>query len=222
MVTREDIRNDLKVVRSELEKLKACQLRYFTLAVTGTAALIGASPVLIKGPFGIYTFLIPLIIILPCWTIFFDKATSITRNVGYVSVLEEMISDYPELRHKFIGYERSLLLFRMKEDMNEGPGVNEVFNDNRRSLLSAMLFRTRHQYWIINWYTFFILAVLSCVLSCFYLHWSKASQFVPLGIALLLVLLTLGKTMLMLNRLVRGNSSYLYHSVCWREYLKIN
>jgi hypothetical protein len=56
-------------------------------------------------------YLIPLIIIFPIWLIFFDKATTISRIVGYYNILEQILNGvHPET--KYIGWENSLQTLR--------------------------------------------------------------------------------------------------------------
>lgn len=80
-------------LRQELHNLKSCQITFFSLAITSTGLLLGLGSHFIseRVPASLI-FLSPLVIILPCWCIFFDKATTITRIVGYYRVLEQMIN----------------------------------------------------------------------------------------------------------------------------------
>ena len=95
------LQEEQKLLRNEISQLKGCQLQYFTLTVTGTATLFGLAA-MSQNPMVIgVAFLAPLAIILPCWWIFFDKATTITRIVGYYRVIERMIAEYPNSNTKY-------------------------------------------------------------------------------------------------------------------------
>ena len=77
------------MLREELRNLKQRQLRYFTLSVAGSSLLFGLAESLPKGgKFGPVVLMAPLVILLPCWWTFFDKATTITRLVGYLRICE--------------------------------------------------------------------------------------------------------------------------------------
>lgn len=218
MVDREDIRNELNIVRGEISGLKACQVKYFTFSIAGTAALFGAANAISEFAAGSLPYLAPLVLLLPCWWIFFDKATSITRNAGYATILEEMIRSFPQLPYEFLGFESSLLLFREKEDAGLNPELDDVFPKGRRSLILAMMLRTRHRYWIVNWYTFFPLSALCCYLG--YCNSASALHDIPLIIACSYVIYSTVITLVLINRLIDGRASYKYYSACWRKFLK--
>jgi hypothetical protein len=91
----ERLREELSFLREELKELKKCQLHYFTLSVGGTGAVFGFlskfdSGESLKG----LILLAPLAILVPCWWTFFDKATTITRLVGFTRRVEYFLS-YP-------------------------------------------------------------------------------------------------------------------------------
>src|SRR5262249_17478211 len=100
------VHKEVGALRDELRELKRCQLQYFTLTVTGTGAILGLAR--IAGGNGTASVrvsaLAPLTIILPCWCIFFDKATSITRIVGLLRYFEAQLRDHAEPRI-YVGFE---------------------------------------------------------------------------------------------------------------------
>jgi hypothetical protein len=100
------IDRELGYLRSDLQSLKICQLQYLTLAITSSGAIFGLSVLSDKPSWGI-ALLAPLCVVLPTWLIFFDKATTITRIVGYQILLEEQLISGTVL-FDFVGYENSL------------------------------------------------------------------------------------------------------------------
>ncbi|MCF8057247.1 MAG: hypothetical protein K9K37_11500 [Desulfocapsa sp.] len=73
------LQEEQRILRSELTQLKGCQIQYFTLSITGTAAFFGLAAMSSENAILGVAFLSSLAIILPCWWIFFDKTNTITR-----------------------------------------------------------------------------------------------------------------------------------------------
>jgi hypothetical protein len=217
MVKLEDMRNELRIVREELRDLKKCQVSYFALSVTGTAALLGLAAAPHKLLPGVAGYLAPLLILLPCWYIFFDKATTITRNVGYMRILEEMIAMYPQLPFRYLGFENALAQFRSEEDQGKGVPVEDVPGLERRRLPTVMALRTRHRYWMVNWYTFALLSVLCCGLGSAQAAagWAK----ILAGLGCVLTGFSAIYTLVMVAELTGGRFSYDYYTACWRKFL---
>lgn len=121
------VEKELELLKEELRALKECQTRYVGLAVTSTgiifAYLLSGIKYVVQCNGTQYNeisstflsidpvFLTPLIIILPVCCIFFDKATTISRVVGYYQILEGFSLKKYDLK-KFIGWENSLSLLR--------------------------------------------------------------------------------------------------------------
>lgn len=110
---------ELKLLRQELNNLKECQLKYFTFSLTATGIILGLIAKFDQLP-GIL-FLLPLTILIPSWTVFFDKAKTITRIVAYYRILETIIFNDISFVHtlmeegkkfRFVGWENSLMYFR--------------------------------------------------------------------------------------------------------------
>jgi len=155
---------EFSALREEMREVKHCQLQYFTLAILAAGAILGTN-----GLFGLpagqsVAVLAPLLVILPCWVTFFDKATTITRMAAYVRLVEEALSASAESRWCYKGFENSLRDFRHRED-TEHPlgriGFRQMFRWDHLRLLTL---RTRHRYWVLNWWTFLLLAVVCSVL----------------------------------------------------------
>lgn len=66
---KENVSREIGTLRLDLQDLKRCQLQYFTLAITGTGAILGLSAILGNDLKGL-ALLAPLSLILPSWLIF--------------------------------------------------------------------------------------------------------------------------------------------------------
>ena len=200
-------------LRQELHNLKSCQITFFSLAITSTGLLLGLGSHFIseRVPASLI-FLSPLVIILPCWCIFFDKATTITRIVGYYRVLEQMIIGSTNPAPNYIGWESALA--KVRDDPARGKAA---------ILLS-------HTYWIISWFTFGTLAAHCLTISCvtFYAGLQKypilTQNIVSPSIVLAFVLsfIAFGYTSYLAYHLSLGKHSYNYHELRWREILRVD
>jgi len=172
MSTIDFILNEQTILRNELQELKKCQIQYFLLSITAAGAVFGFNKELGGQDIENMIYLAPMLIILPCWLTFFDKANTITRLTGYVVVFIEgqMVTTKP----KYIGYESALAIFREEEKkqeaetktknkvattkVNNEEADTEADKDTNKDFFNV----TRHQYWKINWLTFFALS-LTCI-----------------------------------------------------------
>lgn len=167
------------MLRNELLELKNCQVRYFSLSVAATGVLISLGIKLGSQSSPSSFYLAPLVIILPCWWIFFDKATTITRIVGYCRLLERMMVSILSPSHeaheayRYIGWENALGLNRKKQ-IDEKPSkfLSHYANLTKKytkalwmGISRGLTLKTTHRYWVVNWYTFFILSVLCWILG---------------------------------------------------------
>jgi len=83
--------NEYNALREELRNLKSCQITFLNISITTTGLLIGFLEKSVGENTTSTIYLAPLVIILPFWLVFFDKATTITRIVGYMRILENFI-----------------------------------------------------------------------------------------------------------------------------------
>lgn len=223
------LQDELRMLRSELTQLKACQLQYFTLSVTGTAALFGLAATRNDSTFLGLAFLAPLAIILPCWWIFFDKATTITRIVGYYRVIERFLREYPGRSECYVGYETALALYRMVDDrprqevkrscaVQDWCEVTEVADCVKARPPSGRSKKIRHRYWQLNWYTYLALSVAACVLSVVALYQSgPLSWYMLFPIAGIAVVARFAWVTRGLNKqVVRGDYSYNENHCLWQ------
>lgn len=205
------------MLRDELHELKDCQLRYFTLSVTATGALLTIAFNLVSGDLFLGTaYLLPLTILIPSWWIFFDKATTITRIVGYYRNLEKLILETHSAN--FVGWENSLEIFRvdqqkgrLKIKSTEGEGSLII------SLFRLMLLQTPHRYWMLVHYTFSGLAALCLILS--YDQWENS---IYLYIATAIVITSAIWNVVLIWQLVWGRYSYTANEEFWVEILHIS
>lgn len=200
-------------LRQELHNLKSCQITFFSLAITSTGLLLGLGNHFIseRVPASL-VFLSPLVIILPCWCIFFDKATTITRIVGYYRILEQMIIESGASVPNYIGWETALA---------------KVRDDPERGKLAILL---SHTYWIITWFTFGTLAALCLTIGCV-THFAGPQRFpvftenivsCSILLALALSLIAFGYTLYVACHLSLGKHSYNRHEQRWREVLGLD
>ncbi|MBI4653900.1 MAG: hypothetical protein HY752_02760 [Nitrospirae bacterium] len=178
---KENVSREIGTLRLDLQDLKRCQLQYFTLAITGTGAILGLSAILGNDLKGL-ALLAPLSLILPSWLIFFDKATSITRIVGYQRVLEKQLCAQLPI-YKYLGYENALAEFRFKEQ-EAWQAVRHSLQSTRPNLFEIAFLKTRHRFWMINWYTFAMLSLVCCSGAYTLLSENAVDLFLPFGIHL--------------------------------------
>jgi hypothetical protein len=210
-------------LRAELQELKRCQLGYFLTAVAGGGAILALGDGFpLSEETKISVFFAPLAIVIPCWLTFFDKATTITRLVGYIRVgIEEQLSRPGNIVPQYIGYETALARFRKHEEENGRVAVYD-----RRERTSAGLRPPRHRYWMINWYTFAVLSLLSCALPIFFCwteHRAVPTWLIVLDVFACIVFIASAVfTRRMYNDLTQGRYSYETVTIYWRQLLFSN
>lgn len=94
--TKEFPENEYTLLKHELRDLKDCQVRVLTFSIIGTGLILGFIGEYASKLHGSSMWLLPLVVLLPSWWIFFDKATIIARIVGYLRVIENS-NQYPRL-----------------------------------------------------------------------------------------------------------------------------
>ncbi|MGD9401985.1 MAG: hypothetical protein PVF95_06930 [bacterium] len=202
-------------LRQELQSLKDCQVRYFAVTITSAAAILGIGSQLGRPQDLTLLTLAPLLITLPCWWIFFDKATTITRIVAYVRVLEELIIAPGEARQEYIGWERALYLFRQDlQRLRPSDRLKRLGEGLKVGALHGLTFRTTHRYWVINWYTF-----LGISLYCIVLSHSRTGHNGYWVVFLVLFCASSLFNLSVLGRLIGGANSYDFNETSWRRLL---
>jgi hypothetical protein len=230
----ENPRNELTFLRQELQELKRCQLHYFTLSISGTAAILGFAGSIntkeLVGP----SLLAPLVIIIPCWWIFFDKATTITRIVGYVRILENFLAEGASLDLVYPGYEEGLTRYREYEDELRRGGERYIVEPHTekenlvgraREWFDLFALRTRHRYWMVNFYTFAGLAALCCASGWWLPSVTRADEhfrYWSVGFGVLVTLVSVIYSIVVVYQLTFGKRSYASSAKFWRETLDKN
>ncbi len=210
-------------LRDELVSLKGCQITFLTSSVAATGALLGIGSAFAQENrlfLGII-FLLPLVILLPAWLVFFDKATTITRIVGYYRILEGLALGYLRA-NRFMGWENALREFRQyplietRQD-TDSSGVSRA--------IDLIFLRMTHRYWVFCYLTFFLLSSLCLWGSVFILvHWYDGSSmiFIPPGTFFCAYLFVTTWNIKIVWNLIYGKHSYDYNESMWRIIMGVN
>ena len=208
-------KQEQNLLRSEAQDLKRCQLQYFILSITACGAIFGIAKAF-DNNVG-FIMLAPLVILLPCWITFFDKATTITRLIGYMRILEDVLGKKQGVNAKYIGYENALASFRREEENKPYEGTITF-----AEIMKLFILRTRNRYWIINWYTYFGLSSTCCALS---IYWSNSHPenseglYYFIGICIFLVITTTCYSFYMIIHLTYGKYSYNHVTEFWISFM---
>jgi hypothetical protein len=163
----------------------------------------------------------PLLIVLPCWWIFFDKATTISRIVSYKRLLETALIEQAQQRQactfKYVGWETALSYFRTHEKR-----LKKIYGPKYSTAciiaLTFRLFSLRHshKYWMLNFYTFSILSIAIILIS---FQNAKGNGFSSLysKIIIGLFVYTFISTITTVFSLVFGTNSYRVNEQVWKH-----
>jgi len=228
------IRWEYKTLREELHNLKNCQVTFLTFSVTATGLVLGVigrfSPDITQ-----YTgllFLVPLVILLPSWWVFFDKAVSIARIVGYMRILEYLILHPQVPASGFCGWENALGLFR--DARNSKPHRVDPYSPKGLQWVGLFLrlftFRTTQRYLVLGYYAFSSLSILCILLSTVsgFCIQNRQGNAIPAVNTLLYMFLIVGGLVLFLSaiwnmwilgHLVKGKHSYRSTHELWKTLL---
>jgi hypothetical protein len=211
-------------LRQELHNLKNCQITFLTTSVTATGLLLGLATTLTsKIEFGKTTvaiiFLLPLIVLLPFWWVFFDKATSITRIVGHYRILERLILGRCQATN-FIGWENAIGEFRRRQVRGEfASRIGEDVSPWQSRLAKILLLRTGHRYWVISYYTFLALSVVCIVTSIILIRRGWYLVF-PI-VSLLPISISAWWNIREVWHLIYGHHSYDTNECYWEQVLEV-
>lgn len=206
-------------LRSELAHLKDCQLRYFSLSVTATGVLVSVGTQLPASRESPLYYLAPLLIVVPCWWIFFDKATTITRIIGYLRLVDDFFR-YAECESKgprFLGWETALQLRRKDKPSNE-PSKLEGWKEGYAIAFKNVLpLNTTHRYWGFTWYTFLLLSSTCVVLAWFAAGSAHSDTVWRIGwaVSVAVVLVAASYNLYLVGDLTGGRRSYEEHYKEW-------
>jgi hypothetical protein len=153
----------IRDLRSELIHLKSFQIRIITFGITGAGIFLG----LIKefGNSPQYSFFLPLAILFPFWIIFFEKARTISRNIGFIRIQEKIcLSGNPDA---LIGFETAM--HKYWKDKKVKLDDNKILNDDINKIIqnkpeTSKRLHSSH-YWFTTYIVFFIFSFLSISFS---------------------------------------------------------
>lgn len=202
-------------LRTELAHLKDCQIKFLTFSVTATGiilGMIGKSKLSLSEGLTISEnmWLLPLVVLIPAWWVFFDKATTITRIVGYFRVIEKLILKKADAQN-YAGWESSLSEFREEKSKEK---VKVKFKEFFK-LLKILTLQTSNRYWVITYYIF-----LSLSLICWFASWKQSHEPIKVvaGFAILISSLW---NIYVLWALSFGEFSYNNNEQKWIKLLRI-
>jgi len=201
------------ILRDELNNLKKCQVTFLSFAITATSAILGLIGIanLHKIEDESIFFLVPLLLLIPFWWIFFDKAVTITRIVGYYRILESLILG-TKTSHDFIGWENALAKFRRDRSLHEA----NIPEDSAREKTNPRA----KSYWISGYLIFFSLSAV-----CLGLPWvfhtlcgKELIIFIITGVAFLISAVS---NFIVFWKLTSGSYSYTRNEKIWEKILLI-
>jgi hypothetical protein len=219
----EQYNREIGVLREELLNLKHCQITFLTYSVTATGVLLGLGTLFSSGPVLGIVFLFPLVFLLPAWWIFFDKATSITRVVGYYRVLETLILDKRYRAPSYKGWENSLREFRLLQVQGKLDCPKEHkcqwWHVRLRDVFNS---KTGHRYWILCYCIFFTLSILCVLVSIIFalLYW-----FWPFFLVTVMASIIFGVSacwnIKLVHKLICGSHQYNCNECFWKKILDL-
>jgi len=136
MINKYLLKKEISYLREELITLKNCQVTFVTVAITGTGLLLGLAARFSSDSLPGVFYLFPLVIVLPAWWIFFEKAKTITRIVGYLRIIERLILKKTEA--DFLGWENAQAEYRNKELKELGNNKKNSFRDLIKNSFNVM------------------------------------------------------------------------------------
>ncbi len=156
-------------LRQEELDLKNCQVTFLTFSIIATGAILGVLGgrlVSLTNRYAALLYLAPLTILLPSWLIFFDKALSITRIVGYLRLLEEMFLESSAQGTEFLGWQTAMAKFRAfrKQEMSKAKSA-KIQNGLREHPGMILRLHTTQRYWVLVYYTFLMTSILCLFLA---------------------------------------------------------
>jgi hypothetical protein len=217
MDTNEFYERELVALREELHNLKNCQVTFLTSSITATGLLLGIGTTWASKQLVGIVSLFPLVVLLPSWWVFFDKATSITRIVGYYRVLEGLALEYQEST-SFVGWENALREFRTRQADGKLEPPHELVEPWHSVLADITLLRTGHRYWVISYSTFLGLSALCIALSAAI---AKSTWFLVLPVPAILLLVSVIWNARAVAQLIGGRYSYDCNERFWKQILGV-
>lgn len=204
-------------LRDELQNLRNQQITFLTTSVTVSGLVLGVATSLASAPDLGIIFLFPLIVLLPSWWIFFDKATTITRIVGYYRILERLILKHCEASN-FVGWENAIGEFRKRKARGELSYPKKIeFKERFSHTLEMLSLRVGNRYWVLCYYIFFALSAVCIMVSAVTL---KSTWYVIIVPVALFLVSALWNSRVMWQ-LIYESHSYDYYENCWIQILRV-
>jgi len=223
---------EYEIIKSELKELKNCQITFIKFSVTTTALIFGlvaGCTSILPNPrlFQSFLFLSPLIIIIPAWWVFFDKATTISRAVGYCRVLEDLILEKCNAS-MFLGFENGLQKLRDEQGSYSERLKSILFSLFKRDTISKILrmfvFFSPFRYWMITYYIFLGLSVL-CIIMSMATSFSNEQMSSNLWVLYSTIWIIVGVSAIwnlkLIYQLVYGKYSYKANEKKWKKTCQI-
>jgi hypothetical protein len=169
--------------------------------------------------------LLPLVVLLPAWWIFFDKATTITRVVGYFRILEKLIlwkveTNNRNTRVNFVGWESSLAIFRREESAIYKEIYKKPENATENTKKSRPFFFKRiNHYWVMIYCIFLFLSLICLVIALFNITWGNLYHIMVIIFAGVIIVFSIVCNILTLWRLCEGKYSYNSNEKIWERIL---
>ncbi|MBN1194587.1 MAG: hypothetical protein JXA08_04485 [Methanomicrobiaceae archaeon] len=164
--------NLFRELRNELGHLKTCQTALVVLSITGSGVYLGLISTIGLSYLLPYLLLIPLLILLPLWIIFYDKARTIARIIGFLRVQETLAKENSEIG--LIGWESAMKEYWTVRDKYDELHYDDVFesakklqkdNDQQSKIRESIINST---YWSTVYALFFFFSII-CLGMSFYL-----------------------------------------------------
>lgn len=213
---------ELIYLREELRDLKDCQVTFVKYATTATALLLGVIVNMKNGQFSGIAYLLPLVILLPAWWIFFEKAKTITRIVGYYRVLEKSILGKISIVSGFQGWENAQSMFRDFERRGKLDELEAKFKSTQKSSDSQLekiiklVTLQASPYWMLVYIIFLLLSLVCLSMSISSL---SGDISLPIYVAIIFIIISAIWKGLSVWQLVWGRHSYDLNEYFWEQIL---
>lgn len=154
-------------LRSEIDLLKSCQTQTVTFGLTGAGVILGLTNASQMDCLFPFLFLMPLLALLPFWIIFFDKARTISRIVGFIRVQERLLKQ--QSNSEFMGWELAMKLYREKNIQISDDDIkkaNESITETNKKTYNSV-------YWFTVYTVFFLFSTICLLLSLLMAYYTK-------------------------------------------------
>lgn len=182
-ILRQNLFRDLRV---ELGHLKTCQTSLFLFGISGSGLFLGLiNANIVQGSiFGVnpgYLILVILVLLLPLWIIYFDKARTIARIVGFLRVQERLFLSNSSLG--IIGWESAMKKYwqnrKLIDDRYYDGFFDELFpkditKKQQEDKRNKIYYST---YWFSVYSMFFLFNLVCLVISGYFININGMIKF---------------------------------------------